>query len=136
LQHQPAQKKLEIGIITFYAAQVTIITQQIGKSGIGMNNSLFKLKVVSVDGYQGSEADIIILSFVRSNHRRSVGFLKDFQRLNVALTRAKHHLVMLGDVQTLEKSDCEDLQNLIVEMRSRKVLVEKEHIFSLDAAWP
>lgn len=128
IQTHPRQHVLDIGIITFYAAQVKVITQQLRKRGVCMsgNNASFRVKVVSVDGFQGSEADIILLSFVRSNLRNSVGFLKDFQRLNVALTRAKHHLVMVGDADTLEKSNCSDLQELIIEMKGRNVLMDKE----------
>ena len=58
-------------------------------------------RVYTVDSYQGSENDIVIISFVRSNSTGRLGFIKDFQRLNVALTRAKHMLICLGDVHTL-----------------------------------
>jgi superfamily I DNA and/or RNA helicase len=126
LTKKQAQKKVEIGIITFYAAQVAILKQHITKSKVGFNNSCFRIKVMSVDGFQGSESDIIILSFVRSNKKSAVGFLKDFQRLNVALTRAKHNLVMFGDADTLENSDCKDLQRLILDMKNRSALIDKK----------
>ena len=136
LHTHPVQKVLDIGIITFYSAQVKTIKLQLQKHGVrvdGSNNAPFRVKVMSVDGFQGSEAEIIILSFVRSNHKKSVGFLKDFQRLNVALTRAKHHLVMIGDTDTLQQSDCNDLQNLIVEMKGRSVVVDQERAFRHEA---
>ena len=117
LHTHPVQKVLDIGIITFYSAQVKTIKLQLQKHGVrvdGSNNAPFRVKVMS-------------------NHKKSVGFLKDFQRLNVALTRAKHHLVMIGDTDTLQQSDCNDLQNLIVEMKGRSVVVDQEHAFRHEA---
>ena len=70
------------------------------------------LRVMTVDSFQGSECDVVILSFVRSNARGSVGFLEDFQRLNVALTRAKHLLVCVGCAQTMQKTDKTDKKTL------------------------
>ena len=80
---------------------------------------------MTVDGFQGSEADIIILSFVRSNRQNLIGFLNDFKRLNVAMTRAKQNLVMLGDAETLENSDCKDLQKLIGDLRKRNSIIDE-----------
>jgi superfamily I DNA and/or RNA helicase len=69
---------------------------------------------------QGSEADVVVVSFVRSNARGSVGFLADFQRLNVALTRARHHLVLVGDASFLESSGSSpDLIALVTDARRR-----------------
>lgn len=61
------------------------------------------LRVMTVDSFQGSECDVVILSFVRSNARGSVGFVSNFQRLNVALTRAKHLLISVGCANTLQR---------------------------------
>jgi hypothetical protein len=60
------------------------------------------VRVVTVDSFQGSEADVVIVSFVRSNAHGDVGFLRAFQRLNVALTRARHLLLCVGSASTLE----------------------------------
>lgn len=127
-QKHPPLRKLEVGIISFYSAQVSVISQLIRKGGSRLNSPTLRIKVMSVDGFQGSESDIILLSFVRSNRRNAVGFLKDFQRLNVALTRAKHHLVMVGDVATLEHSDCGDLQRLVLEMKERGVVIAEKDV--------
>lgn len=70
-----------------YNAQVRAIQEQLDKSYNYHGD--FSLKIKSVDGFQGAEEDIIIISTVRSNGAGSVGFLKNAQRTNVALTRAK-----------------------------------------------
>ena len=82
----------KIRIITFYSAQVATLKQMLHKEG-GMSNVL----VATVDSSQGCEADIVILSFVRTSH--NAGFLKDNRRMNVALTRAKYKLICLGNIR-------------------------------------
>lgn len=81
-----------IRVITFYQAQVNEIRKRLSR--IGLQNVL----ISTVDSSQGCEADIVIISFVRGT---TIGFLSDYRRLNVALTRAKHQLVCVGDVMTL-----------------------------------
>jgi len=89
-----------IGIITPYKAQNEII-----KSGIKADELLSSLgnslEVNSVDGFQGQEREVIFIGFVRSNPNGEIGFLKDTRRINVAMTRAKHYLEMVGDSATL-----------------------------------
>ena len=65
------------------------------------NKKLLEVEVKSVDGFQGREKEIIILSLVRANEREEIGFLSDIRRLNVAITRAKRKLIIIGDVKTL-----------------------------------
>ena len=97
-----------IGIISPYAAQV-----QLMQSMVNDNQSLqrklqerdIELEIKSVDGYQGRERDVIIFSAVRSNRQGNIGFLKDWRRMNVALTRAKLFSIVVGDRETLSDSD-------------------------------
>jgi superfamily I DNA and/or RNA helicase len=82
-------------VITFYQAQVTLISQILRRKGLG------SVLVATVDSSQGCEADHVIVSFVRSHGecgKSSVGFLSDDRRLNVGLTRAKYQLICVGNV--------------------------------------
>ena len=91
--------KLEqIGIIAMYNNQMTRIKSAI-KNKIGAK-WLKKLKVGTVDSFQGSEKEVIILSTVRANENGNIGFVRDQRRMNVALTRAKHCLIILGNSET------------------------------------
>lgn len=84
----------DIGVISPYAGQVRLIRSMI-------EDTIEGLEVKSVDGYQGREKEIIVLSTVRANENGKVGFLSNYRRLNVALTRAKRGLVVIGDDRTL-----------------------------------
>ncbi|KAG2574247.1 hypothetical protein PVAP13_7KG316209 [Panicum virgatum] len=95
--------KLSVGVVSPYNAQVRAIQEKLGKS-YSMYDG-FSVKVKSVDGFQGAEEDVIIISTVRSNGAGSVGFLANLQRTNVALTRAKHCLWIVGNGTTLSSSN-------------------------------
>ncbi|XBI57563.1 hypothetical protein VPH35_038930 [Triticum aestivum] len=94
--------KISVGVVSPYNAQVRAIHEKLGKS-YNMHDG-FSVKVKSVDGFQGAEEDVIIISTVRSNKAGSVGFLTNMQRTNVALTRAKHCLWIVGNGTTLSNS--------------------------------
>lgn len=79
----------DIGVISPYSGQVDLI------------KGLVDVEVKSVDGFQGREKEIIVISLVRSNSDGVVGFLSDFRRLNVAVTRAKRKLIVVGDCSTM-----------------------------------
>lgn len=87
-------KPWHIGIITPYNLQVELLK-------LRLNDKYPKVEIKSVDGFQGREKEVIILTLVRSNQAGDVGFLSDFRRINVATTRAKKHLVIVGDSETI-----------------------------------
>ena len=90
----------KIGIISPYSAQVSYLEDLI-KEDSDLRPCLPYIRVSSVDGFQGQECNVIYISLVRSNEQGEVGFLSDTRRMNVALTRAKQKLVVIGDSATL-----------------------------------
>jgi superfamily I DNA and/or RNA helicase len=82
----------QLAIITPYAAQARYLRTQLAESGI---------EVDTIDGFQGREKDAVLISLVRSNEDQEIGFLKETRRLNVALTRARKHMTVVGDSATL-----------------------------------
>ncbi|KZT00181.1 P-loop containing nucleoside triphosphate hydrolase protein [Laetiporus sulphureus 93-53] len=86
----------EVAIITPYQAQVALLSS-ILRPIYGLD-----LEIGTVDGMQGREKEAVIISLVRSNEKREVGFLKDKRRLNVAMTRARRHLCVIGDSSTIQ----------------------------------
>ncbi|GFZ18355.1 P-loop containing nucleoside triphosphate hydrolases superfamily protein [Actinidia rufa] len=99
-----SKKKVRVGCISPYKAQVFALQEKFGKTYSTDASCDFSVSVRSVDGFQGGEEDLIIISTVRCNGRGSVGFLSDRQRANVALTRARHCLWILGNSATLINS--------------------------------
>ncbi|XP_030969310.1 helicase sen1-like isoform X3 [Quercus lobata] len=98
------KKKVRVGIISPYKAQVFAIGEKVKKYNADSNDD-FSISVRSVDGFQGGEEDVIIISTVRCNKNGIVGFLKNHQRTNVALTRARYCLWILGNEATLTKKN-------------------------------
>lgn len=82
----------EIAVIAPYSAQVRLLRQRIPHS---------EVEVDSVDGFQGREKEAVIVSLVRSNRENQIGFLEDIRRMNVALTRARRKLIVIGDSATI-----------------------------------
>ncbi|XP_066456772.1 DNA replication ATP-dependent helicase/nuclease DNA2 isoform X2 [Eleutherodactylus coqui] len=108
-------KPSDIGIIAPYRQQLKVICSYF------TNLSSSAVEINTVDKYQGRDKSIIILSFVRSNINGKLGdLLKDWRRLNVALTRAKHKLIMIGCVPTLCRFD--SLEKLICYLRSENLI--------------
>ncbi|KAI3888823.1 hypothetical protein MKW92_003166, partial [Papaver armeniacum] len=97
-----SRRKLTIGIISPYASQVAAIQEKIGRKYEKLKN--FALRVMPVEGFQGGEEDIIIISTVRSDSGGSIGSLSNPKHCNVALTRARHCLWIMGNDKTLSNS--------------------------------
>lgn len=90
--------KFDIGIISFYGAQVRLIKERLGNFS---SKDLDRISVGTVDSFQGKEFDVVFLSMVRCNPQKRVGFLNSPNRLNVSFSRAKRLLVCVGDSKTV-----------------------------------
>ena len=96
------EEHIDVGVISPYRAQVQYLRQQLKK------REYFKpfkglISINTVDGFQGQERDIIMISLVRANDDGQIGFLRDLRRMNVAITRARMKLIILGDASTLTR---------------------------------
>ena len=96
------QERLDVGVISPYRAQVQYLRHLFKK------REFFKpyrslISVNTVDGFQGQERDIILISLVRANDEGQIGFLRDLRRMNVAITRARMKLIILGDASTMTR---------------------------------
>ncbi|CAJ1456465.1 unnamed protein product [Effrenium voratum] len=103
-----SDRRLSVGIIAPYNGQVRLIKDRINgeKSTVSSRKLEKKVKLVkTVDGFQGNEQDIIVISTVRSNLKGQLGFVSDHRRLNVAITRARFRLWVIGDLQTLANDE-------------------------------
>ncbi|HTH56971.1 MAG TPA: AAA domain-containing protein [Cyclobacteriaceae bacterium] len=95
-----ADEKITLGIIAPYRAQVDRL-EQLAENSIVLRQLGSLISINTVDAFQGQEREVIAISFVRSNEKSEVGFLMDIRRTNVAMTRAKKKLLMVGDSATL-----------------------------------
>ncbi|GHE66369.1 IGHMBP2 family helicase [Roseivirga thermotolerans] len=93
-----------IGIIAPYKAQVEVLHDLI-KDNPAFDEVRENITINSVDAFQGQERDIIYISLTRSNDKSEIGFLKEYRRMNVAMTRARNQLVIIGDSGTLGKDN-------------------------------
>ncbi len=96
------EEQIDVGVISPYRAQVQYLRKLVKQ------RAFFKpyrrlITVNTVDGFQGQERDIILISMVRANENGKIGFLRDLRRMNVAITRARMKLIILGDVATLTR---------------------------------
>lgn len=103
-------KDSDIVVISPYSAQIANLK-------IALKEEFSNIELGTVDGIQGREKECVILSLVRSNDRGEVGFLAESRRLNVAITRPKRHLCLVGNSQTLERDKC--LQKFIAYFEER-----------------
>lgn len=95
-------ERIDVGLISPYKAQVQYLRRLV------WNDTFFKpyrqaITINTVDGFQGQERDVILISLVRANEEGQIGFLNDLRRMNVAITRARMKLIILGDASTLTR---------------------------------
>ena len=96
------EERIDFGIISPYKAQVQYLRNKIKASG-SLKPYRSLLTVNTVDGFQGQERDVIFISLVRANEDGQIGFLNDLRRMNVAITRARMKLVILGEAETMKR---------------------------------
>ena len=112
----------QIGVITPYEGQRAFVVSHMQKSGPLRSELYHDIEVASVDSFQGREKDFIIVSCVRSNETQGIGFLRDPRRLNVALTRAKYGVIIIGNARLLAKNPL--WNSLLSHFQERDCLVE------------
>lgn len=116
------EERIDFGVISPYRAQVSYIRKLIKRDRffIPIRNLI---TIHTVDGFQGQERDVILVSLVRSNETNEIGFLSDLRRMNVAITRAKLKLMLVGNQATLGKADFyRSLYNYITTVKGVKQL--------------
>jgi hypothetical protein len=112
----------QIGVVTPYEGQRAFVVSHMQKSG-SLRGELYRdIEVASVDSFQGREKDFIIVSCVRSNSQQGIGFLRDPRRLNVALTRAKYGVIIVGNARLLARNPL--WYSLLIHFQERECIVE------------
>ena len=124
-QRLPARASVDVAVISFYKAQIQSLERALAPTkqrlGLGAGQSL---QIGTVDAFQGSEADVVIISAVRAGTSADVGFVADERRLNVALTRARHVLLFVCHAETLRAA---------THRSTAGTLVATEHVRALMA---
>jgi len=116
-----------IGVITFYRSQLSLLRHDV--KAIAGSAAATEVEMHTADKYQGRDKEVILLSCVRSNSAHNVGeLLKDWRRVNVAITRARSKLIILGSKSTLEGSGVPVLEGLV------RIMEEKGWVYDLPAA--
>ena len=130
----------QIGVVTPYEGQRAYVVQHMTRVGV-LHPQLYKdIQVASVDSFQGKEKDFIIMTCVRSNEKSGIGFLSDPRRLNVAITRARSGLIVIGNPKVLNKQHL--FHEMLTHFRENGCLVEgtlgslKECMVALPAEHP
>lgn len=119
------EERIDIGIISPYKSQIQYLKRRIRQI------TFFKplrslISINTVDGFQGQERDVIILSLVRANEHKEIGFLTDLRRMNVAITRARMKVILIGDASTLTHHKFyKELYNYIEE-KGKVVLIQAD----------
>jgi regulator of nonsense transcripts 1 len=121
----------QIGVITPYDGQKKYIFEHMRRAGALAASLYESIEVASVDAFQGREKDYILVSCVRSSESQGIGFLSDPRRLNVALTRARLGIVLLGNPRVLSKNPL--WSALLLHFKEHDTLVEGPHLHNLQS---
>lgn len=105
---------LSVVVIAMYQDQVAALQRELRPL------KLPRLAIDTVDAFEGREADVVILSLVRSNESQRIGFLKKAQRLNVAISRAQRLLIVVGDIETITGPEGQDLYQPLFDQTQRE----------------
>ncbi|CAI6050601.1 unnamed protein product [Clonostachys chloroleuca] len=108
-----------IAVLAPYSRQVELLRRVL--------SDVKGVEISSIDGFQGREADVVVFVTVRCNEHRDIGFLKDLRRMNVALTRARTALIVIGNRSTLTEGDADDQSTLVW-----KRLVSELNVVAID----
>lgn len=120
-------ERLDVGIISPYRLQTQYIRQLIKKDAF-FRQIRNTISVNTVDGFQGQERDIIMISLVRSNDQGQIGFLNDLRRMNVAITRARMKLIIIGNAETLSHhSFYKKLYKYVMSLQEPSALTNKSN---------
>ncbi|RLF64807.1 MAG: IGHMBP2 family helicase, partial [Thermoplasmata archaeon] len=111
----------DIAVITPYEDQRNVLRSFLRVKGLEIN---------TIDGFQGREKEIVVLSLVRSNPHGEIGFLRDYRRLNVALTRAKRKLIIIGNVETLSRDSV--YKALIEYVKEYGMILSDDEVLSVS----
>ena len=125
------REQTDFGIISPYKAQVRLLRKYL------KNNKMLKplrhqITVNTVDGFQGQERDVILISMVRDNASGQIGFLNDLRRMNVAITRARMKLILFGNAETLSKTKF--YERLVEYVQERGDFVQVQGLPTEEAA--
>jgi len=115
----------DIAVIAPYNAQVELL-----------KNYIQNVEISTVDGFQGREKDVVIMSLVRSNDKKDVGFLKDFRRMNVAITRARKLVCLVGDSDTVGNPKSPEFLQRMCQYFNAHAELRNPNLFNIGATNP
>lgn len=118
-------ESIDFGIISPYKAQTHYLRQLIKRNSF-LRPLRKRISVNTIDGFQGQERDVILISLVRANAKGNIGFLSDLRRMNVAITRAKMKLFILGDSETLSQNKFYRYLYEYIERRGEIINIESQ----------
>jgi regulator of nonsense transcripts 1 len=120
--HKAGLASNKLGIITPYKGQLFFLKKSLVHAGEAQKDFFQSLEINSIDAYQGREKDYIVISTVRSSNKTGIGFLNDEKRLNVALTRARFGLIIVGNALSLAKNNF--WKSMLYQLSSKRLIYE------------